>query len=252
MKRILLGTFLSIFLLLIFAILLAPAKFAVSQIQERLPSKFKSVKLYGVKGTVWSPIISVVEYNDFRIENIRADISPLSLLFGDLKSDLLIDDLNIKFETSLSASNQMLLLEDTVYQISAETLNPLMQYPVKALSGDISGKFETASLKSGGQWQEVNGQGVWASAQIDYLEQSLLLGDLEYEIIAEDSSELKINIINNKGPLDLKGKLLLTSKRHYHLDITTTKDLPDELNNWISRLGKLQDERYRIQWKGQL
>lgn len=252
MKKILLGVLLSIVILLIFIITMTPASVIISMIQERLPDKFKAVQLYGVEGSIWSPSISSLEYRKTRIQNIQASINPFNLFLGDLKSTVSVKDPAIKLLTQISANEKNLQLTGVTYHVSAEFFDPFMEFPVKSLAGDISGDFENLVFKSNGEWQQVNGNGNWLNAAIAYLDQNLLLGHFEYQVKTSETNELVIEILKNEGPLDLKGNLTLTPSRQYRLDVTTAKSLPNKLNSWISKLARLENDRYRIQWKGTL
>lgn len=231
---------------------MAPAKTVLPMVTNSLPDHLKSIQFGQIEGSIWSPRMSSLSYKNIHLNNLRADISPLKLLLAEVDADISVDDPSLKLEGKLLASKSSIKTGSLSIDIKADRLNPFMQFPVKGLRGTMTGLIEQAAFDANGQWQQINGRGSWQQASIDYLEQSLDLGDFDFEINTSNENNLIVSIIDNQGVLDLKGQFVLEPSKTYQLDVSTQQQLPEHLERWISRLGKLENNRYRIKWSGQL
>ncbi|NVJ64852.1 MAG: type II secretion system protein N [Gammaproteobacteria bacterium] len=252
MKKKILGALLSVLLLAVIIVAMAPAQTVWPLIASKLPAKFQKVQTTNIQGSIWNPKIGKIRYYDLSVENVSADISVLSLLTGNLKAQINVNDFSLKLDGKLSANTNAIEVSNLNYELAAQRFDPFMQFPVKSLKGNLTGSIEQASLQANGNWNNVQGIGSWQNAIIDYLEQSLALGNFEYQIKTDDTNNIILTVVDNQGVLDLKGQLTLMPNRSYQLDVSTQTQLPTDLENWIKNFGKLENDRYRIQWSGKL
>lgn len=255
MKKIILGGLLGVLVFLVFIALLAPAKTIVPMITKQLPASIKPINIVGVEGSIWRPQFAKLAIKDYQFEQVSLTLNPLALFTGSLSSDLAIADPSLQLTAQLKASQQTLQISNADFSLDAARLDPLMRFPVKGLTGQIEAQLEAFQL-SHNQWiEKAAGKGVWRDAYLYYLEQTLPLGDIQFELATEEKPQnptLIVTIVENSGALDLKGDFKLSKDRRYQLDLTLREDIPAQIKSGIQNFAKLEDGRYRIQWQGQI
>lgn len=252
MKKKVLGAFLCLVVLLVIIIAMAPAKTIWPFVADKLPKKIQAVQIGNISGSIWSPQIDKIAYQGHLLENISADVSIWNLLLGKLNSQISINDPTLKVQGDLSAGKTSINLQQTNFELDAQRLDPLMQFPVKSLSGTITGTIEQADFQANGNWETITGVGSWQNAAIGYLEESLELGNFNFELNTDENKQLVLIILDNDGVLDLAGTLTITRNKTYQIDVTTQQNLPPQIERWVKGFGRLQNNRYEIQWNGKL
>jgi len=98
----------------------------------------------------------------------------------------------------------------------------------------------------------LNGQGQWANAVIEYPNNDVELGNIEFRVIRIDDNKAKLEIVNNDGVLDLKGFIDISLDKRFNMKLHSTASLPDNLKNWLSSWGREENGRIYLEWQGQL
>ncbi|WP_251358894.1 type II secretion system protein N [Kangiella sp. TOML190] len=255
MKKIILGSLLGMVVLLVFIAVLAPAKTIVPMLTKQLPASIKPIHISGIEGSIWSPKFASLAVKGYQLERVSLALNPFSLLSGSLNTQLQVQDPSLQLTAQLNANQQSLLITDSDFSLDASRLDPLMRFPVKGLAGEIEGQIEVFQLAANQLIEQAQGKGVWRDAMLYYLEQSLQLGDIRFELSSDQDPQnptLILTIVDNQGMLDLKGDFKLSSQGAYKLDLSMSEELPEQIKSGVQNFAKLVDGRYRIQWQGQL
>ncbi len=253
MKKIILGILLGIVVLLLMLVAMAPASTILPMLKSALPQQVKALQFGQVDGSIWSPSINNVSYQNFSLKKVDIELNPLSLFIGKLKGDISIQDPKLHWQSQLSVDQKQVAVKAASYQLQASQFDPLMKFPVKGLAGELSGSLKQFILTPQNKTiQALDGEGTWQNAVIYYLEQRLALGDLNYQLTTNEQGDAIVQIMENRGLLDLKGNLRLSQSKEYFLELSTQQTLPAELEQWIKRLAQLQNNRYHIKWNGRL
>jgi len=67
----------------------------------------------------------------------------------------------------------------------------------------------------------------------------------------EDGRAL-LTITDNPGMLDLKGTLEVGFDKQYQLNLNTQTDLHANIKQWLTQLGRVENNRVIIKWNGRL
>ncbi len=252
MKKKILGVMLSVLVLLVIVIAMAPAKTIWPIVTSKLPAKFQAIQSGEISGSIWNPHFKQIAYQNTAVNNVTADISVMSLIFAELKAGVVVEDPTLKLNGNLVATDKNLKVTELNFTIDAKRLDAHMEFPIKGLNGVISGLIDSAFFTSTGEWLSVDGLGSWDNAIINYLDESLDLGNFNFLIKTDKENNLLLVVSDNQGVLDLKGEIKFTPSKNYLIDVTTQQNLPSELETWIKSFGKKQNDRYRIQWNGKL
>lgn len=166
MKKTLFLVLLGSIVLCGFIIATVPAKHILYRVD--LPPH---VKLYDVTGTLWSGQAGIVTAYQQPLENVRWEISALSLLFGTAKIDVLIgnqriaDSIYVNGQIQYSLFSQSTVIRNTDVKIPAENMLASANLPIPVLAkGNFNINVSTATfggaptftcsnLDAAGKWQ---------------------------------------------------------------------------------------------------
>lgn len=185
-------------LYLVFVVALVPANVVLSMVN--LPS---SIKIAGVEGTVWDSKLKALQVNELRIDNIKSQVSPLSLLmfspavdvtFGDaisqgldgyasvtgLMSSLHISNAQINVPANMAAQFAPLPIDLQAHRTLAVTID---EYTVGAPScAKLVGRIK------------------WKKAAVTVYGEKITLGDLQGDLSCQQGEvTLTINQPNELG-----------------------------------------------------
>lgn len=120
----------ALLLYIVFLVALFPANYAINTVKEMgaLPP---NVSLGNATGSVWKGRLSSVNYDGITFENIRWDLSVLSILTGSLNADVKIGQRGskIKGDGRLSYSAQGLSVNDLTLNAPVDYLTTLSPLP---------------------------------------------------------------------------------------------------------------------------
>lgn len=248
MKKILFWIVIALLLFVTFIIALAPASAIFPWVTSKVPHLYVSEPA----GTLWSTQISTVQYKHIKIDNISLDSNPLKLLLGRLNSTIDINDNSLKVSADIDLSSKQVVIQNAKYHVSGDWLTQFLPPPIKNISGEIFGTLIDASVSSDKKINALVGQGDWKAAVVEYPKYRLELGDFKYRMEKLDDINARVTIEENTGPLDLKGHIDIGLDRTYQLQLNTKDDLPENLGRWLKVMGKQQNQRIYIEWKGTL
>jgi general secretion pathway protein N len=200
---------------LAFALSLFPASAAVRWFA---PSELVVV---GLEGTVWSGRAASATVAGFGVANLRWRLDPWTLVTGRLRAQLegQLDDGFISGE--VTASGRRVELRDVRGGTSLAALDGLL--PVGGMRGQVSANFARVVLEDG-----------WPSTAVGELKVARLevppyvsspgspptigIGDYTVTFVEAPEGNLRGQVVDNGGPLELAGTASLDAQREYSLD----------------------------------
>ncbi len=247
MKRLVLGLVSGFILLLAFVISLAPANVVLPW----FTSGFSTVSLNNPTGTVWNSSLDSVSYQGRSIQKVSIDISFWHLLLGNLSSDIRIDDQNLLLDGAIKLNKQQIAIEDMRYQLEADTILDWVKLPITELSGRFIGEVMSITVNPN-ELKALDAHGYWQNAVIGYPNSTLELGDIHFTVTRTDNGRALLTITENPGMLDLKGTLEVGFDKQYQLNVSTQTDVPSHIKQWLTQLGRVENNRILIKWNGRL
>ena len=249
MKKTILGAVAALILFLVLLLALAPAKVITPWVSDAVPG----LHLHNVEGSIWSAKIDRGQFRNFTLDNIELDVNPLSLVVGKLNAGVVVNDPNINIEADTVLSAQHYQLENVRFDIDTSYVISKIRTPLQGLSGRIEGAlseldFENNHLKT------LEGQGEWRNAVIQYPNNNLELGDINFKLskMSNQGNGAKVDIMSNQGVLDLKGYIEIGLDKQFIMNIHTTTELPANIKNWLTQWGRKQSDRIYLEWRGRL
>lgn len=212
-----------------------PSNVAYSLAPESLP-----VKLAGLHDTVWDGGAQQLQYRDKVIANIFWQVSPWSLLVGNLDAELQLlntgADLKARVEVPLGGD------EVELSEIKGRLPLPLLQQhltmiPVP-LKGNLSLKLDELLLNAEGRPERAEGRVVWHGAGVQ-MNEMLPLGDLQLSLSSNEEGGITGTISDSGGPLQLQATLNLKVDGSYTLQGTATPNdaTSESLRGMLPMLG---------------
>lgn len=225
MKKTLLYILLSVVVLSGFIVATVPAKHILYRVN--LPP---TIQLYDVTGTLWSGQAGLVTAQGQPLENVRWDLSAISLLFGTAEIDILVgnqrisDAIYVDGQIQYGLWSQATEIRNTVVKIPAETMLASANLPIPVLakghfninlsSAQFVGapKFTCANLDASGKWQNAGVLG-----QSGLIELGEFLADVDcdnnrYTLRVTEPNELGLSFTasgTNIAQLSVTGKFKL-------------------------------------------
>lgn len=230
-------------------IMLTPARVVVSWITDDVPQ----LKLSQVEGTVWNTQVNTVQYQQFSLNNVEMSNSFWSLLLGELNSDISVDDEKLRLNGNIVASTGEYQLTNTNFAIDTQAVTAVLRLPIDGLSGQVDGFIEKFTL-SDRVIKDLQGNGEWHNAVIKYPGNNLELGNIRFTLSKSESigEGAHIDIVDNRGVLDLQGYIEISLDKKFVINLNTTAELPSNLKSWVTRWGKVKNDRIYLEWRGRL
>ena len=247
MKKLVLRFSVGIVVLLTFILAMAPARIVLPWFTQG----FSQISLNHPAGTIWDASLDSISYQGQSIRNISAQTSFWSLLFGNLQSDIQIDDAQLLLKGSVMLNRQQVSIENTDYELEAESVLDWVRLPITELSGRFVGKIQAVELATN-EIRELAANGVWQNAVVGYPNSVLELGDIHFTMQRTEDGRALLTITDNPGMLDLKGTLEVGFDKQYQLNLNTQTDLHANIKQWLTQLGRVENNRVIIKWNGRL
>ncbi|GAA0205847.1 hypothetical protein GCM10009123_11620 [Kangiella japonica] len=249
MKKMILGALLVLVFFVVLLMALAPARVATPYISDIVPG----VSFIGVEGTIWSFEAASVGYRQYHLSQVKLDTNPLALLLGSLNSDLRVDDNQVKISAELNLSNKDFKFDNIAFDIDASYIPENFNIAIDGAKGQISGTVGVVHFANS-ELVALDGNGHWRNAIIEYPNNNLELGNIEFNLskVAESTDTLKLTVVENQGVLDLKGFIELSIDKSFTMKLHTSSTLPPNLKDWLTRWGRTQGDRIYLEWGGKL
>ncbi|MBD3654634.1 type II secretion system protein N [Kangiella sp.] len=247
MKKLVISSTAVIVVLLIFIVSMAPARVVLPWFTQSLPQ----VSFSQPAGTIWNTSLDSVAYRDQTIHNISMQTSFWSLLSGSLSSDIQINDQHLFVDGSFKLNRQSVSVLNTDYELDATSVLQWVKLPITELSGHFSGKVQELELASD-EVVKLAAEGLWQNAVVGYPNSVLELGDIHFTIERTENGRALLTITDNPGMLDLKGTLEVGFDKQYQLNVSTQTDVPSQIKQWLTQLGRTENNRVVIKWNGRL
>lgn len=247
MKKWVLGSIIGVAVLLVLLIAMAPARIVLPWATNDL----KQVTLNQPSGTLWDASLESIIFQGRSIEDISIKTSFFNLLVGNLSSHIRVNDNNLSLDGNITLNSQNLAVHNARYQIDASSILDWIQLPITELSGRFIGEIEIVELAPN-ELKALEVNGYWQNAVVGYPNSVLELGDIHFTIERTDNGRALLTITENPGMLDLKGTLEVGFDKQYQLDVSTQTDVPSNIKQWLTQLGRTENNRILIKWNGRL
>jgi general secretion pathway protein N len=226
---------------LFFLIAYLPASIVLSNIT--LPN---NVVLSAISGSVWSGKIDRVNVASIDVGTVKWQLSPLSLIIGELSADISVvkNEQFLNTEINLSTSGKI-EFEETRFSIDLSTFAPLTYGMPFSYSGKASGYFPISFFQKN-NFVGLNGKLSLSSLKM-IAPQEQYFGDFVVDFRAEKEGATSGKIKDNGGELSLAGNLSLKKNGQLNSSIKiAAREEGSALENMLSFLGK-KDASGRIQ-----
>jgi len=236
---------------LFFALASTPAAKVISLAQNNfnLPAKF-----YGVQGSIWNGRADNLIVQNHRIDQLKWSLNPAALLLANISADIRasIKEQNIVGHISVNMSGEI-QAEDLRATLSAEDVQQLIAMPF----GELGGKFvlNIESLNWSGEGiPDTTGTIKWRQARLTLVD-TVDLGQVLVKINPDDNNGLLIKVENKGGMLSIDGKLTLSDKKQYklQLDLNPASNANANIKQSLAMFAKRQSNgSYRFKQNGNL
>jgi len=207
-----------------------------------------------VGGTAWAGHARTLRYERFEMDKVRWQFQPQGLLFARLeyRVKFYAGDSNGSSRVGRSLGGDY-YIRGLRAELSAVDINPLMPPATVQLGGMFHLDLPKAAYRDGPA--DLEGEIIWKDAAIvDPV--SVSLGSLRLLLAGgENGINGTLTDIDEQGPLDLQGDLLLSSDNSYQVSGTLKPRavLPAQVRRVLPFLGLPDAEgRYRIEFSGVL
>lgn len=247
MKKLILTFIIGFLLLLIFILAMAPARIVLPWFTQGLPQ----LSLNQPSGSIWDASLDAISFQGKSIHNVSAQTDFWSLLLGYIHSDIQIDDQQLYLDGSVQLNNQRVSINKTDYELDAGAILDWVRLPISELSGRFAGEINELELAPK-EIKKLDVKGVWHRAVVGYPNSVLDLGDIHFTIQRNDNGRALLTITENPGMLDLKGTLEVGFDKQYQLNLSTQTNLPENIKQWLTQLGRVENNRVIVKWNGRL
>ena len=181
-----------------------------------------SVTFAGVAGTLWSGSAATCSVNGFTAEALRWRLRPTSLFLGRVSANVeaRIPDGFVSGDVTASASS--VRFSDLRAATSLPALAGVLPTVLRGIRGQASVALESLVLENGWPAAIV---GDLKLAQIeapplisDGRGSLVVLGDYTVTFVPAPQGEILGNVVDNGGPLEVKGTVRLDTARAYTID----------------------------------
>ena len=247
MKKLILILIFGFLLLLGFVLTMAPARIVIPWFTQGI----SQITVNQPSGSIWNASLHSISYQGKSVYNISAQTSFWALLLGNLHSEIQIDDEQLLLDGSIQLNSQQIAVENTNYQLEAGAILDWIRLPITELSGRFTGEIQSLELAVN-EIKALDADGVWQNAVVGYPNSVLELGDIHFTIERTDEGQALLTITENPGMLDLKGTLEVGFDKQYQLNLSTQTDTPAHIKQWLTQLGRIENNRVIIKWNGRL
>lgn len=247
MKKLILSFIVGFLLLLGFVLVMAPARIVIPWFTQGL----SQLSLNQPSGSIWNASLGSITFRDISVSNISAQTSFWSLLFGSVHSDVQVNDQQLYLAGSIKLNRQQVSLESTDYELEAGAILDWVKLPITELSGRFTGEIQSLELAAN-EIKALDADGVWQNAVVGYPNSVLELGNIHFTVERTNEGRALLTITENPGMLDLKGTLEVGFDKQYQLNLSTQTDTPAHINQWLTQLGRVENNRVIIKWNGRL
>ncbi|WP_018623963.1 type II secretion system protein N [Kangiella aquimarina] len=247
MKKLILSFIIGFLLLLIFVLAMAPARIVLPWFTQGLPQ----LSLNQPSGSIWNATLDSISFQGRSIHNISAQTGFWSLLLGNIHSEIQIDDQQLFIDGSVQLNSKQVSINKTDYELDAGAILDWVRLPITELSGRFAGEINELELAPN-EIIKLDARGVWQNAVVGYPNSVLELGDIHFTIERTDEGRALLTITENPGMLDLEGTLEVGFDKQYQLNLSTQTDTPAHIKQWLTQLGRIENNRVIIKWNGRL
>lgn len=228
---------------LIFMLANLPASMVVGHLT--LPA---GVKLSAANGSLWNGSMDAVQYKTDYYSQVKWQLSPLSLLFGNISADVTFG--KVRDAQSISGRGDI-TSNFAMDEFSAS--NFTLRYPAADLIKkvgfnlpmEIGGKIELKlkDFASAKPYCEVlDGTMVWRKATLQGFKGEVKLGKLDAELSCKDG-EVVVKV-TKKNPLGLQVTSVIGAKNKFTVNgfVKPNGDMPDEVHQAMKMLGRADSQ----------
>ncbi len=249
MKQLIKLSIIALAAYVVFLFVTFPAQRAYDYFAEQLPP---TIKVYGIKGTVWSGNVELLTLASQHYRNARWHFQPRSLLTGQALFQLDFDNGQSQIKGGVGVDiSRNLVLKNLVLQQELIDIQALMQSPA-TVGGKISGRFESL-VASRNKMSKAKANFVLRDVAL-LLPRRTEWGDFKLVV---DSADVKTSIkINDQGgPLLVEGSITIDTDNQYDvsLAIAAASGASNDLIQGIGLFGRpANDGKIHLKYSGSL
>lgn len=227
-----------------FLLTLTPAATVISF----LPIPTNTVKLNGIRGSIWSGSIDNIDFNNQVLQDLSWSLNPFSLLAAAISTQVQSSFNGNIINTSLDYSliSNQVSLSDTSSTIAATALQKQLNLPFGELAGTINLTFDEIEFIPG-KLPVVSGLVNWSNAKLT-LSDTVSFGNLSLALQSNDKGEITGQLNNNSGDLSIIGDIKITTNKQYTFNakLTPRSNAPKELLSILSLIAPRKDKSAHI------
>ncbi len=234
---------------LLFMVFSAPASWAVSFLQNRIPG----LQLVATEGSLWSGRAKQLYFQGQTVTDPTWSWRPLALLLGRVEYRLQGiwsgEPASLRVGASLTGSTY---LADVSAKATSQTLSADLLPKNVMLQGQMIMELEKVELSSQGMLPILHGQIRWLQAEVNSPMQ-LQLGNVLLELAPGDQ-KTNGKLTAEGGQLLIDGTLEYEPAGDYTLlaDVRTDGPLPPAVKNGLDTFAEFRDGQYRLDLSGNL
>jgi general secretion pathway protein N len=235
---------------LVFLLTTIPANIINTVLGEDSP-----VILQGLSGTLWNgKAYSVSIDNSIKLQQTQWSLSAWKLLSGRVAIQTKTHYQNKLISAEIGSSFLgRVFVNDLRAQLKASDIAKISAIPMAQIDGLISLNIEHAEWKQG-ELPIASGQVLWKNASITVAE-TASLGDVNITLSESESGQLKADIKNQGGDINISGSAELSGDENYTVDVQL-RPTASASNNIKNSLGffaqKQKNGQYTLKKNGSL
>jgi len=230
--------------LILLSLVKTPAALIVSQLN--LPN---NVAYQGLSGSIWQGNISRLKVDQWLINDVDWELSPVNLLLGEAAIDVRFgkarDQAQVSGKGRLMLSMSDIAAEKLTVRLPADPLRQMLPIPVGNLGGRVIVEID-AYQKGETLCNQLAGELTWAKSEIDFG------GPIALGSISSDLSCVNQNVVasfDGNNQLGLEGAATVQSAAKYNFDgfLKPDAQLPAAIHDGLRMFGKADSKgKYRI------
>jgi len=213
-----------------------PAKFVYQQLATNSP-----VQLVGISGSIWSGSASQIHTQNFIIENLKWQLSPLNLLRGEVAISWVLEDRAVMLNGDMLLSSDQIIIKNTQGQVDVLPFMQRLPSQQVLLGGIIKLNINELNLTQGKLLDTV-GIVEWKQAEL-LSPENIVLGGFKADL-SDDAGRLRIQFTDTDEALFAEGKIIVSTQGEfqYSMQLAVRDTSATGLIEGFNQLGQPDNE----------